>query len=145
MRRRKRGNMETYKERTIKAFERIIRKYRDPLGRRFFAYPDCPLCSIHAYGDIDGYEPVSCRGCPLADIDGRVGCTSFISYIYAYTAIKESLSGMRYVSNVSASIKEAFDARAKFFEKYLSVIKNIPAERFTREGWKYFDELDRDD
>lgn len=115
----------TNKELTIEAFKELIDKYKNPIGHIFGSYPSCPLCKIH--------HDRSCRGCPLARGEGWQGCDDFKSFPHVTgsgeTMLKEWLD---------ASAKNAFSKRAKFFEKYLPIIMEIPEEQFTKEGWKDF-------
>ena len=132
----------TIKEETIRAFEELSFKYRHPWKEEFFDEDSCPLCKIHS--DIV-YE---CKGCPLADKDGNIGCEDFVSFEEArmsLNSINKGLFNTRFPSKKShPNVPDSFIARAQFFEKYLEVIKTIDAERFTNKGWKYF-EIDRND
>ncbi len=107
------------KERTIKAHRQLAEKYRSGKGR-FFEVGYCSLCLIHR---LDG----KCHSCPLANECGRMGCCDFMSYDAA----------------VYRRSPEAFELRAQFHEKIIPILEKIPAERFTRKGWTYFNELDR--
>ncbi len=111
----------TKKERTIKACRELAAKYRKPKGEVFFSYTECPLCSIPYNALFD-----DCEGCPLADEDGERGCGKFRTYREAYSGYPE-----------------AYEARAAFFDRIIPILEKIPASRFTKRGWKYFDELDR--
>ena len=62
------------KEETIRAFEKLSFKYRHPWGREFFDVATCALCKIHE-GILN-----KCKGCPLADKDGNIGCGDFVSF-----------------------------------------------------------------
>lgn len=114
----------TKKERTIKACRELAAKYRNPEGKRFFHDEYCPLCIIHLCG---------CEGCPLANEDGALGCYYFNS---AKAAMKMS-------KQTDCVPNPAFNARAAFFDRIIPILEKIPASRFTKNGWKYFDELDR--
>ena len=103
------------KWRTIKACWELAAKYREPEGKEFFFTRSCPLCSIHN----------NCLGCSMAD--HGLGCVRFKSYIYAQ----------------AAEGQKGFNARAAFFDKIIPILEGIPASRFTKKGWKYFDEMDR--
>lgn len=119
----------TKKERTIKACRELAAKYRDPEERGFFMHITCTLCRIFKVRWLFWrwrYSP-NCKGCPLARETGGMGCGSFKTYRAA------SLSRSR----------DAFEARAAFFDKIIPILEGIPASRFTKRGWKYFDELDR--
>ena len=111
------------KDRTIKAHRQLAEKYRSGEGE-FFAIVSCSLCLIHAsYGGRRN----GCCGCPLANENGNTGCFYFKSYMRAY----------------DTKTPESFDLRAQFHEKIIPILEKIPAERFTRKGWTYFNELDR--
>ena len=130
------------KKLTIKACEELVKKYRNPDGKVFFYTATCPLCPIH-------YNPRTCEGCPLASKDGCIGCTEFDSYQQALKSQKgtTAVTGHVYIAFLDEAsmkdIKEAFENRAKFFEKIIPILKKVDKKRFTRDGWKYFDELDR--
>ena len=132
----------TKKEETIRAFEELSFKYRHPWGREFFDLDSCSLCKIHS-GSGD-----ECKGCPLADKDGNMGCGNFASFGEARMSlnlINKGLFNTRFPSKKNhPNVPDSFIAKAQFFEKYLEVIKTIDAERFTNKGWKYF-EIDRND
>ncbi len=113
----------TKKERTIKACRELAAKYREPKGETFFCDEHCPLCSIHYFPNRG-----VCFGCPLAKQYSTVGCSHFSTYQSA--------------NKVSAP-PEAFNARAAFFDKIIPILEKIPASRFTKRGWEYFDMLDR--
>ena len=133
----------TKKEETVRAFEELSFKYRHPLEEEFYNEDSCPLCKIH---NKDGE---GCIGCPLADKDGNMGCGDFASFKSArmsVTSINKGVLNTIFPSKKShPNISDSFIARAQFFEKYLEVIKTIDAERFTNKGWKYFEEIDRND
>ncbi|KKM61140.1 hypothetical protein LCGC14_1534710 [marine sediment metagenome] len=113
----------TKKERTIKACRELAAKYREPEGKGlFFRRDSCPLCLIH-----DPNYSAGCVGCPLADKGGDTGCIDFRTYKRA-NRCRTSYS---------------YNARAAFFDKIIPILEGIPASRFTKRGWKYFDELDR--
>lgn len=112
----------TKKERTIRACRELAAKYREPEGEKFFSYADCPLCLMH----------YCCGGCPLANEDGFRGCGKFRTY---QKAVQHSQYNQRAC--------KTFNARAAFFDKIIPILEEIPASRFTKKGWKYFDELDR--
>jgi hypothetical protein len=124
----------TKKERTIKAFEKLAWRYRNPLGLIFFTSSHCPLCVIHDM--MRG-----CRGCPLASKRGHGECFDFTSCRNARKKNRE----LTHIDSHDKPCKE-FIKRAEFFEKYLPVIKKWPASRFTKKGWKYSgDEISREE
>ncbi len=133
----------TKKERYIRAWVELIKKFRNPIGNVFFNEATCPLCIVSGS---------SCRGCPLANKYGGMGCMDFVSAEMASAAIDKALDkgtykldGYRRVVEIDDETAQAFNACADALEKYLPVIKNIPSQRFTKEGWTYFDELSRYD
>lgn len=127
----------TKKERTIKACRELAAKYREPEGKTFFSTVSCPLCDIH-----EGFY--DCIGCPLADDCGEDGCVEFTTYLEAAEVAR--VNGCFKIPTPESAkmpIQRAFDARAAFFDKIIPILEKIPASRFTRKGWEYFDELDR--
>jgi len=129
------------KQRTIRACRELARKYRDPQGEYFFTYDDCLLCKIHFFRNfIDSKN--NCLGCPLANKDGKKGCIEFKSFNKAYKKFNEISSLSTFFYEDLKTPKE-FIKRAEFFEKIIPILERIPAERFTKKGWRYFDELNR--
>lgn len=129
--------MKTKKERTIKACRKTAEKYRNPWGRLFFLIADCALCDIHEF-DSD------CRGCPLANENGSEGCSDFKSYALAYSDLR-AISALNWDPfEPDWPRPNGFLVRAAFFEKIIPILEEIPVERFTKKGWTYFKELDRD-
>ena len=131
----------SYKRRAIKAFKKLAYKYRHPQGENFFNSKTCPLC--HVYPGVN-----SCRGCPLADIEGNSGCMDFRTFVEAKRAIDGIISNTGHESYIYPKDKPTipeFIARAEFFEKYLPIIKKLPSKIFTPSRWRYFKELDRND
>ena len=122
------------KKRTIVAFKELAYKYKHPVDKIFFRTTYCPLCTIH--------QEDKCYGCPLATKEGGRGCREFRTFKAADNAMGYKFIVAEWFYH---EVKKEFDARAVFFEKYLSVIEKIPAERFTKNGWKFFEELDRND
>lgn len=122
----------TYKERTLKAVKELAHKYRNPEGEILFNTGNCSLCKIYFNEETED----TCRGCFMANRYGDGGCFNFKSFEKArkYEDYKAS----------SLERKEAFKARAKFFDKVTPILENIPASQFTPSGWKYFDEISRD-
>lgn len=122
------------KWRTWKACRKLAAKYREPEGKVFFNYSECPLCQI----TVDAFCG-DCRGCPLAYKNGTKGCGKFRTYRRAYARAYE-----RYSFNLAFTPDVVtFNARAAFFDKIIPILEKIPAKRFTKKGWRYFDELDR--
>jgi len=112
------------KQLTIRACQELAEKYRNPEGKEFFHSESCPLCPIH----------ISCRGCPLQRKRGvGYGCVDFKTFKKASAAEAKS----------PLAQKRAFNARARFFDKIIPILEKIPAARFTKKGWTYFEELDR--
>ena len=124
----------TNKDRTILACWKLAEKYRKPQGEKFFLPGSCPLCKIH--------DRFTCKGCPLATETGKSGCWQFKSNIKAQAFLSkfDSLLNL-YPAKNKTSI--TFISRAEFFEKIIPILEKIPAKRFTKKGWTYFNELDR--
>lgn len=125
--------MSTKKQRTLKAVRDLEEKYRFPDGQEFFNADFCALCHIHNTGGV--FYLSRCIGCPLAAEDGQPGCMDFSTYLEAKIAHKRI--------EVSPRARRTFNARADFFKKIYPILEAIPPERFTKRGWKYFNELDR--
>ena len=128
----------TKKERTIKACRELAAKYRKPEGEIFFLDKTCSLCTLHRTFHY-------CKGCPLSNERGELGCFHFASCKRARCVATERLFHMQ--SKVRHKdlkyIASAFNIRAAFFDKIIPILEGIPASRFTTKGWKYFDMLDR--
>lgn len=120
----------TKKERTIKACRQLAAKYREPEGKVFFILESCPLCKLHTLGACD-----NCQGCPLAKENGNEGCYEFDSNDIAQGYYEEH--------DEKLEPNPAFEARAAFFDRIIPILEGIPASRFTKKDWKYFDMLDR--
>ncbi len=118
------------KWRTWRACRELAAKYREPEGEIFFTLGSCPLCKLHTRTALD-----SCRGCPLARKCGDEGCYEFNSNDIAQEYHEEHEEKLE--------PNPAFEARAAFFDKIIPILEKIPASRFTKKGWKYFNELDR--
>ena len=142
----------TNKERTIKAVELLIKRYKfiienakwdepgtysdgidkEDFVNRFKDHPDldirnmidfhsgvldympgydCPLCKIFN----KDHSPYYCKGCPVADQNGDIGCES-----------------LAYFDLVLAKL------RLDFWKRNLEKIKRTPKERFTKKGWVFF-------
>ena len=116
----------TYKQKAIKACEKLAHKYRNPTNEIFFKTSHCPLCDIYFTKNQD------CIGCPLNDeLMYLFGCDQFNTYKKAE------------MNQYSSRKKESFENRAKLFDKIIPILKKIPAKRFTPSGWTYFKELNR--
>lgn len=124
----------TNKEKTIEAFKDLIVKYRNPVGKIFGKYTGCPLCAIH---NVYGWGE-QCKGCPLADELGEQGCNNFASFPTCPVDISNSDEDDYCTEQNKREYEKGFEARAKFFEKYLPVIKKCPESQFTEGGWVYF-------
>ena len=125
----------TNKERTIKACKDLIVKYRSPLGRVFFQYDECPLCDIHHISDR------KCKGCPLANKEGWMGCIDFKSFDRAAAVMDIMISTIIYDGRKLTGALKRYETRAKFFEKIIPILEAMPNKRFTREGWKFTEEI----
>lgn len=129
----------TKKERTIRACRELAAKYREPERKLFFIWEGCPLCYLHK----PGKAPVeNCRGCPLASAKGTfgAGCFGFNTTKKAMKLVGQGHIGLR---DESVIVQKAFNARAAFFDKIIPILEKIPAKRFTKKGWEYFNELSR--
>jgi len=124
----------TKKRLTIEAHQQIAKKYRTATDEEcLFNHHSCPLCRIHGVPSI--IHANNCRGCPLANKEGAMGCDEFLSYQEAINYFNRSLYLI--IPNNS------FDKRAKFHEKLIPILEQIPAKRFTKKGWKYFEEVEQ--
>lgn len=139
----------TNKQRTIKACKELEKKYLDPYGKKFFKFTVCPLCDVH--GRLSLWLFLTCRGCPLANESGGCGCLDFRSFrIAEYSINRESESiESKSITEENDSMfsgvwKKAFKCRSNFFKRIIPILEQIPVERFTKKGWKYFKELDRE-
>ncbi len=119
----------TYKERALTAWKKLAWKYRNPEGQTFRENKSCPLCLVYFYLGIKRWRPPNlanyCRGCPMGDKDGYMGCVDFKTY--------------------GGGPERDYAARAKFFEKTLPMLEKVPARYFTPSGWRFsqFKFLDR--
>lgn len=126
--------MKNKKERTIEAMEEIALRYRKKnQSEALFISSHCPLCRVHQSKTTPWAG--SCKGCPLADDGGGMGCLEFKSYRKAYdSGYKHSL-----VLSGAGYSRKALLKRAKFFEDYaIPAMKDIPKKQFTKTGWKHF-------
>ena len=125
----------TNKRKTISACRQLIKKYENVnKNTSFFKHAECPLCDIH-YIWLD-----NCKGCPLANRNGTIGCPSFKTSRRVLELTEGFISSRRVIND---ELKKACQARADFFKKIIPILENIKEERFTKEGWKYFNELNR--
>lgn len=117
----------SYKVRAIEAAHKLIEKYENrPRGETLpMGFNSCPLC--HIYGPM--LTNSTCKGCPLANHNGNLGCKEFISYPNNW-----------YTYNMK--IKK-YKQRIKFWKKVIPILESLPAKIFTPSGWRYFSELDR--
>lgn len=117
------------KQLTIDAIEKLIFRYKYPtLNMHKFLDPrQCPLCKIHKIRNM-------CRGCPLANIGGSIGCI----YFKSFKALAEHRHG-----NVE-KYYQALHERGKFFEKILPMVQKHKRSMFTDNGWQYFSDINRD-
>ena len=120
--------MKSNKQKFLDAAELLIKMY-SPGGSRWVirafdrSDSDCPLCKI-----TDRMKTADCTPCPLANKENFMGCLLFESY-------KDVMRRDGY---------KALTKRKEFWQKTIPILKNIPAKRFTKTGWKYFEELNRD-
>ncbi|KKN88687.1 hypothetical protein LCGC14_0245780 [marine sediment metagenome] len=105
----------TKKEKTIKALIELIDLYRNH-NYVPHAKSKCPLCTIHWDSEH------GCKGCPLANSYGSMGCTHFTSYV-----------------DFSRTSQKTRERRAKFHEDLIKFIKPLPTKQFTKGGWKFLD------
>lgn len=138
------------KERTLRGCRELAENYRNPVGKTFFNIHACPLCKIHykMFMPNKMLKSSPCRGCPLANKYGNSGCIKFKSGELARDTLMRAspsiyLNDLPIEIETANKIKEAFEARAKFFDKIIPILKKIPASRFTRKGWRYFYKLNR--
>jgi len=132
------------KERTIEAMKNIAKRYRekDQAGGLFTSLT-CALCEIHKnHGGRFGND---CRGCPLADKIGFMGCIDFRSYNEAYESRKfQPIRTIPTYGWLEQYDRKKLLARARFFENYaIPACEDIPEKQFTKRGFKYFN-LDLD-
>ncbi len=123
----------TKKQQTINAHRALIKKYRNPVGQVFCTTSSCKLCLVHDHINKD------CYGCPMSLEKGLMGCMDFQSY--------QNLGNIKYTTLITKIPnkyqQEKLELRAQFHEKIIPILEKIPAKRFTKRGWTYFDELDR--
>lgn len=114
--------MKTHKERCIKAIE-IIMKDRLIDRKRI----SCPLCDIYC-------SFFSCKGCPSASLSK-----------YCYEGCMESKTFYNYQIDINSSMKT--EARFKYWQKRLPLLKKVPTKYFTSSGFtkKAFYNIMKDD
>ena len=136
----------TNKGKTIEACEILIQKYKSAtLRTKLFSHDVCPLCDIHLYS---AGVYAKCHGCPLADLNGEIGCLNFKSSrdlkdLKDLIAFSDSDRETGIEVTDLIKFKEACQVRADFFKKIIPILEEIDEKRFTKEGWTYFEELDR--
>jgi len=106
------------KQRTLKALDALIIDVKNNDYEVRYS-STCKFCIIH-YSIINSGE---CVGCPFASTYGDVGCFRFKLY-----------STLKNLDATPATIAQ--------LEAMRHALNTIPAERFTRKGWKYFTELE---
>lgn len=111
----------TKKERTLKAWRELIKRYKNPISERDLQWDteDCPLCKIH-YRPHSFYKHIlHCHGCPFGRYkDAFGGCGEFFLY--------------------GIHRKKDFKEITDLLESWLPEIEKHPAKHFTRSGWEYF-------
>ena len=117
------------KERTVKAMKDFNREVaQNPETVSVGVADSCDFCIIHLRDLVPlQYVENGCRGCPFANRRGASGCIQFDAYRELRFEKPEDDILIRVRRNLKA-IQE--------------ILISIPAERFTREGWKYFIELE---
>jgi len=129
----------TKKERTIRAHKELIEKYQNPLGKQFFLDTSCPLCSIHNSGDED--DLIDCRGCPMANRSGSIGCSSHKTYDKAISILHPiSMSRKVMIKSTVRLVEKSFNLRAKYHEELIKYLRGLPESLFTKKGWTYLSE-----
>jgi len=116
--------MSNKKEKTIEAYERLISVYQEPPPGYTFYTGLCPLCKIHIRS--------RCLGCP-----NRSEHVARCDVSNSPTLEKVASLNLSYID-----IPEIRLARAKAIKQIIEIIKDLPASRFTKRGWKYFSEIE---
>ena len=128
----------TNKEKTLIAIDELIKKYKETKLEHLSTTPTaCPLCIIHRGRDIINFSS-NCKGCPLVDNKGSMGCIEFKSFKNLENIMEE----FKYYSE-NDLIYDAIQNRINFWNYAKPLIEKHPNEHFTKKGWKYFNELDR--
>lgn len=134
--------MKSYKDRFLAAIQEtteLHQKVVDGKEERLKGfYTSCPLCCV--------YIPLekSCKGCPLYNgVINENGCDKFKTYPYNSNAYRDEDDERSPIANDNRTFAEISAERILFFNKIVPILKNIPKERFTPAGWKYFHELGR--
>ena len=109
------------KTNVLKAVDELIEKYRNPLGRIFAYWGDCALCQLYD-GILDDPEIINCSKCiinlePKSSIED-LGCT------FMYTKVGYNPAPRK------------LEARLEFWLKARPLLKKIPAQYFTIEGYR---------
>lgn len=119
------------KERTVKAMEDFILEVeQNPETVSIGVADDCEFCTVHVQGTFIGisiFMENICKGCPFANRRAASGCVTFDAYQELRYEKPEDHILIRVLKNLKEIQK---------------VLISIPAERFTREGWAYFIELE---
>lgn len=109
----------TNKERCVKAIYELIKSQEEGT----WLPKKCPLCKIFFKKRI-----AQCKGCPVANKQGKPGCIGYTSYwIRDFAKLRKEDNYYEYGSM----------ARAMFWEKNLPEIITWPESQFTKEGWEY--------
>ena len=118
------------KERSIKALDAFIFQVKSNFPVSVGVTDDCNFCIIHLRDlkQTVKFDDV-CKGCPFANRRGGSGCSIYDTY-----------QELRYENpeDIDPYIISRVHQNLKAIRK---VLISIPAERFTRKGWKYFEEL----
>ena len=113
----KERNIMENKERVIKLLQNNFK----PTGY----YPTCKLCKLYIIQKIYPGRH-NCEGCILADSNGYQGCwDSNAEYHAEFLTKKKSLLVVR-----------------KYIKLAVPILKKLPDERFIKEGWVYFKEIE---
>ena len=114
--------MKSNKERTIKACKIIANEYLT-IGHVRMTN-NCALCKIHYINS----PKISCRGCPMANIFEREGCTLMKTYIINNNSTTNAISQVKYVE---------CKYRGLFYLKVIKILEQIDSKYFTKKGWKH--------
>lgn len=106
--------------------DKVIAGIKELILKRYTLNLDinCPLCDIFAW----------CKGCPSANKRGGCDCDSqptFRDWGEAFDLRKEK----------QISYQMACKARKVMWEKALPILEKLPASRFTKAGFKFFEEI----
>ncbi len=103
------------KTRYINAVKKLIKKYRNPKNERFFETETCPLCQLRKIKN-------KCFPCIMSNKFGGRGCSLNKTYDLAVEF-------------------DLFGVRADFWERALPILESTPESRFTKKGWRKWNEL----